>query len=46
MENKLQCYGRILHIGDNRWPKQSLYWLPEGKDEEDVKLHGKGQWKE
>jgi hypothetical protein len=46
MENKLQCYGRILHIRNNKWPKQSLHWLPEGKDKEDVKLHGKGQWKE
>jgi hypothetical protein len=27
----LKCYGHILRVGDNRWPKRILNWLPEGR---------------
>jgi len=31
--NMLKCYGHILHVGDNRWPKRILTWSPEGRRE-------------
>jgi len=27
----LKCYGHILRVGDNRWPKRILTWSPEGR---------------
>jgi len=29
--NMLKRYGYALHMGDKRWPKQLLTWLPQGE---------------
>jgi hypothetical protein len=43
--NMLKWYGYALHMGDNRWPKQQLTWLPQGGGE-DAQCSGKGKMKE
>jgi hypothetical protein len=28
--NMLKCYGHVLRMEDNRWPKRIMTWLPVG----------------
>jgi len=47
--NILKWNGYALHMGDNRWPKQLLTWLPHThthKKKEDAKCSGKGKLRE
>ena len=27
----LKCYGRVVRMEDNRWPKRLMSWSPEGR---------------
>ena len=40
--NMLKWYGHILHMGDTRWHKRTLTWLPEEKERKTQNEMGKG----